>query len=417
MTSDTDASTKATQFCGRCSALARGTPYCEICGARLMTSPEDLGQYHGAAARPDSLGQESASISEVFVDTATPPFGIAAVRPSSSRRWWIAGGVAASVVIVFAAVGTFVALGKDSNQPSYTTQVVGLITPVLTDNDQLTRDIAALTPSSSISTVQSDVVMTQASTRTAQQLVASISAPPNDAVLASQLNVALTSESAWLQVVSSVLGNMSSPSLSHVSGLGLSAQFKFLELGATLKVVAHSKFPSSTQFVTIVSAKNTAGATMLATAQFSNQVMALLNQSTSTYQQANSLYQLLNKLANGEYTTTNLTIAQAEQDINGVIVNRNSLTATVQALMAPTPAAQIVQADMVKAFQDSLTNDSDLATCLNQNNTGTEVFTYQTCLSSTYGASVGARSDEQTFLFAYNLLRATLGQPAATFRF
>ena len=91
--------------------------------------------------------------------------------------------------------------------------------------------------------------------------------------------------------------------------------------------------------------------TLLANTQFSNQVMALLDQSTSSYQQVNSLYQQLNEVVNGGYT--DLTIAQAEQDINGVIANRNSLTAAAQALAAPSPAAQTAQADLVKAFQDS----------------------------------------------------------------
>ena len=60
---------------------------------------------------------------------------------------------------------------------------------------------------------------------------------------------------------------------------------------------------------------------------------------------------------------------------------------------------------------------TDLATCLNQNNNGTEALIYQACLSSTSGDSATATSDKQTFLTAYNQLRTSVGQPAVTIQF
>jgi hypothetical protein len=186
-------------------------------------------------------------------------------------------------------------------------------------------------------------------------------------------------------------------------------------LGAKLNPVARSQFPSSDQIVTFVSAKNAAGATNLANTQFSNQVAALLNQSTSSYQTINSLYQQLNTAADGG--STNLTVPQAEQQVGGVIANRNSLAAAAQSLNAPTPAAQTVQSDLVTAFNDSLKNDNDLANCLNENNDGTDAFIFQGCLSSSQGDNTTATNDKQTFLSAYNQLRASVGQPPVNTQF
>jgi hypothetical protein len=285
----------------------------------------------------------------------------------------------------------------------------------LTDNDQLSHDVASLTPTNGVNTVQSDVTSAQGATKTAQQLLATLRPGPNDTTLAVQLNAALTSESAWLETASTVLANNGSPLLSQLSGLGLDAQSKFQALGAKLTPVARSQFPSSNQIVSFVSAKNAAQAANLANTQFSNQVSALLNQSTSSYQTINSLYQQLNTAAAGGYT--DLTVPQAEQQINSVISNRTSLAAAAQALNAPTASAQTVQSDLVTAFNDSLKNDNDLANCLNENNNGSEAFIFQSCLSSSQSDSTTATNDKQTFLNAYNQLRASVSQPPVSTQF
>ena len=209
---------------------------------------ENLAEPHSAATMPNSVGQGNTTTSEALLpkllrQVESLQYRRAAIAHpllTSDPRIVAVGGLSEGLplpVLVLVAVGAFIALSKNNNQPSYTTQVVRFITPVLTDNDQLTHDISTLTPSGSISTVQSDVVVTQGATRTAQQLVTSVTVPSNDAALASQLTAALTSESAWLQAVSTVLNNTESPLLSQVSGLGLDAQSKFQDLGATLTVV------------------------------------------------------------------------------------------------------------------------------------------------------------------------------------
>lgn len=299
--------------------------------------------------------------------------------------------------------------------PSYSTLAVRFITPVLTDNDQLAHDMAGLTPTSSPATVQSDVSSAQAATKTAQQLLASLKPGPGNANLKLQINTALTSESAWLQTASTVLANNGSPLVSQLSGLGLDAQSKFQALGASLRTVASSQFPSSSQLVTFVSAKNGAAIANLANAEFSNQVMALLNQAASAYQTVNSLYEQLNNAANGGYT--NLTVPEAEQQMNSVISNRTSLAASAQALNAPTAVAQTVQSDLVSAFNASLADDNDIANCLNADNNGSSAYIDSSCLSSSSNDNNTATTDKQTFFTAYNQLRASVGQSPVNTQF
>ena len=84
---------------------------------------------------------------------------------------------------------------------------------------------------------------------------------------------------------------------------------------------------------------------------------------------------------------------------------------------APTPAAQAVSGDLVTAFSDSLKDDNDLASCLNEDNFGTVALIFQGCLSSSESDSNNATNDKQTFLAAYNQLRASVGQSPTDVQF
>jgi hypothetical protein len=99
------------------------------------------------------------------------------------------------------------------------------------------------------------------------------------------------------------------------------------------------------------------------------------------------------------------------------VASRTSLAAAAQALNAPTPVATAVSTDLVTAFNDSLKDDNDLASCLNEANDGTIAFIFQSCLSMSTSDSDTATTDKATFLTAYNALRASLGQPPSSVQF
>jgi hypothetical protein len=60
----------------------------------------------------------------------------------------------------------------------------------------------------------------------------------------------------------------------------------------------------------------------------------------------------------------------------------------------------------------SLTNDQDINNCLNQANSGTVAFIFQSCLSSTASDSKAATASKQHFFALYNRLRHKIGLPA-----
>lgn len=426
MTFEQKSPTQPSRFCGHCGAPTQGTAFCENCGAELPKVSETtakneitpIGMAHpGTVAETPTLAVER---------SPTPPGGVPVVtidstyhpsHPASQRLGWIIGGVIAALVLIGGAVGAVFAFARGTPEqgPSYTTLAVRSVTPVLTANDKLTQDIAALSPSGTTNTVQSDVSSAQSATQTAQQQLSSTRSDPTLSALTGQLDAALSSEMAWLQAVSTVLSNTQSPVLSQLSGLGEDAQSKFHQLGSRLPVLAASPFPSSSKLVTYISAKNNSALANLSNAGFSNQVLALLNQSTSSYQTINSLFGQLNAIANGG--STDLTIATTQQQLNSVIANRQSLSAAAQALDPPTPAAQKVQAELVAAFNTSLRDDNDIATCFNEQNFGTFAYISQTCLNSTSGDASAATSAKQTFLSDYNQLRATVGMAPVNIQF
>jgi hypothetical protein len=330
------------------------------------------------------------------------------------------------VVAVTAIVAAILLSGNSKQAPSYPTQAAQLVNPVLVDNAKVASAVQALAPGDNAQAAQGAVATAQDDTRVAQQSLALLKPSHSQAPLAAQINAALTSEATWLQTASSVLANPSSPLLSQLSGLGLDAQAKLQEMGASLSVGAGSTFPSSNQIVTYAAAANAAAAsraqaaaaqaqTTAAETQFSNQVLALLNQSSSSFQSVNSFYQQLQSAASGNGAS--ITLAQAEQQISTIVANRTSLAAAAQALSAPTPAATTVRDDLVAAFNASLRNDTDLDNCLNQANNGTDAYIFQGCLNASSADSNTATNAKQTFLSAYNQLRATIRQPAVTMQF
>jgi hypothetical protein len=316
--------------------------------------------------------------------------------------------------------------GGSSHTPSYRAQAGQALGPVLAENTTLAATVSALAPGGDTAPVGAALDNASDATRTAQQAVAKLATPRSETTLATQLNAALTAEAAWLQTASSVLANPTSPQLSQLAGLGLDAQTKLQAVAADLPVNAAATFPSSTTIVSYASAANAAAAsrakaaadrakTAAETRQFSTQVLGLLNQSAPSFQQLNAFYQQLATAAAGGYAT--ITLAQAEQQISGIVANRTSLAASAQSLSAPTALARKVRADLVAAFNASLKDDNDLATCLNQANTGSEAFIFQSCLDASAADSAAATTAKQTFRSAYNRLRAGIGQPPVNIQF
>lgn len=313
-----------------------------------------------------------------------------------------------------------------SGWPSYSVQAGQLVSPVLTGNVRLTSALQALTPGGNAQAAESAVANAQNATQVAQQSLALLTPARSQAGLEAQVNAAMTSEASWLQTASSVLANPNSPLLSQLSGLGLDAETKLQSMETGLGLTSDPAFPSSNQLINYASAADAAAAaharaaaaqaqTTAAETGFSGQVSALLNQSASSFQSVNAFYQQLQSAADGNGST--VTLAQAEQQIAGIVANRTALAAAAQALDAPTPATSTVRDELVAAFNASLRNDNDLDTCLNQANDGTDAYIFQGCLDASSSDSAAATAAKQTFLSDYNQLRARLGQAPVTMQF
>ena len=69
---------------------------------------------------------------------------------------------------------------------------------------------------------------------------------------------------------------------------------------------------------------------------------------------------------------------------------------------------------LVASYDDSLKNDQDINTCLNQANTGTIAIIFQGCLSATASDSNASTAAKQHFFTLYKQLRSQVGQPPST---
>ena len=334
--------------------------------------------------------------------------------------------VVALVVVVGLVAAAVTLLGGSKRAPSYSAQASELVSPVLANNAKVDSALQALAPGGPARAAETAITGAQTATQVAQQSLALLKANRSQAGLEGQVDAAMTSELSWLQTASSVLTNPSSPLLSQLSGLGVDAETKLQTMETGLSMTASPAFPSSNQIINYASAANAAAAahaqaaaaraqTTAAETEFSSQVLALLNQSASSFQSVNAFYQQLQSAADGNGAS--ITLAQAEQQIAGIVANRTALAAAAQAINAPTPAASNVRDELVAAFNASLRNDNDLDTCLNQANNGTDAYIFQGCLDASSSDSGAATAAKQTFLNDYNQLRARLGQTANTMQF
>ena len=435
-------------FCGQCGKPVRDTPFCERCGAQVLAAggggrdvptpsrDSTLRSAESASWVPHEAGgrvlpgEPQASIDELMHtqwDQESPAVVGVTDHRGSKRAVQIGVAVLALVLVVGAVIGAIAVLGGSKQQgPSYPAQAGQLLGPVFAQNTTLASTVQALPPGGDAHAARTALASAADATQTAQHTVALLKTPQSQAPFAAQINAALTSEATWLQTATSVLANPASPLLSQLSGLGLDAQAKLHGLAAGLPVTVSAIFPSSNPIVAYASARTAATAarahaaaarakTAAALTQFSGQVRGLLTQSTPSFQQLNAFYQQLASAAAGAGTT--ITLAQAEQQISSIVANRTSLGASAQALAAPTPAAKTVRDDLVAAFAASLRDDTDLASCLNQANDGSEAYIFQSCLDASSADSAAATAAKHTFRTAYNQLRARIGQPPVTLQF
>ena len=433
-------------FCGQCGAQSEGTKFCTQCGALLGgpgSAPADAvprpsGPTPQATGIPGQQGVvsgvpvgydphttmpqgvqafPSASTLTGVTPPPLPPPPLQPMQPGATggnRPLLIGGGVLAALVVIGALVGFLTLSGNKTDSTasssSYSAFVVRYFQPVVSDNAKLAYGVATLSPSGSPSATATAVATTSADVKSAQQSLALVKVPAGDQTIAEQANAALSSESVWLKTVSTVLADPSSPVASQLATLGNDVSVKFETLGSSVRGLANTTLPDPTKIVAYASGVTANASAVQATTQFDNQVAALLDQSTSSFQQVNDFYNQLNSVVNGG--SADFAIAQAEQEITSIIANRNSLEAAAQALNAPTPGAQAVAADLVAAFSASLKDDNDLSSCLNEANYGTVAIIYSSCLSSTQSDSSAATTEKQTFVAAYNQLRASVGQAA-----
>lgn len=419
-------------FCGNCGATSGGTKFCQRCGAYIVPpeaqiAPGSVPQAGSSFSRQTGVPTSSAWVAAASGPSAsegppTPPGGTLTTHQTSSdrrnsrRKWIIGAAVLAVLVLAGITAGVVEASSKQQQAgPSYAQQAKQALRPLVIDNQRLTQAIDSLSPGSSTNEVMILLASTQSQEQAAQLQLSAATTSTSDSTVSAQTNEALTAESQWLQTASAVVTNPSSPLATQLSGLGVDAQTKLQGLRTWIPFMANPFFPSSAKIVTYVAAINEKKSARASNLQFSNQVSALLNQSTSAFQQVNALYGQLETAANGGYVT--ITLAVAEQQINAIIANRTSLAAAAQALNAPTAASQAVSTLLVAAFNASLKDDNDLAGCLNQSNSGSVAYIYQSCLSSTSADAQAATDAKQVFLNSYNRLRASVGQPTVSPQF
>ena len=312
------------------------------------------------------------------------------------------------LVLSMITVAAVVALRPPAAEP-YLIKARQAFTPVIAANYSLSGSLAGLVPVGPAGAATASVQATIGAAQSAQKALRPLTPQSaSDRQFAAAVTAALTSELAWLHATASVLTNPHSPMMGQLASLGVQTQQKFQALNATVPGAA-SSFPGSTRVISYARAENAAAATKKALARFSNQVQAMLRQSEPAYLQINQLFGQLAIAASGGVPT--ITLSQAEATINAVIANRSALAASARALDAPAPLAASARRALIAAMDASLANDQDINTCLNQANTGTVAFIFQSCLTSTAPDSQAATAAKQHFLTAYNRLRRSIGLP------
>ena len=396
-------------FCGSCGAVAHGSTFCQSCGARLVNEAGSFTEHQDTP--PAGIPAQAATSAE----PRSPAEASVLFKERLRRRRLIGIGAGIGIALLLVVIVAGVLVATSSSGPSFSQQAGSALAPLVASNARLVNDVANLKPGGDTAAVVTDLSSTKETAQSVQIQVDALPAAKSNTSMVAQIDSSIGAEMDWLKPASAVLSNTGSPQASQLSGLGSEAKSRLDVLKASIPALKLIVFPSSDTIVAFASAATASSLTNLANAQFSNQVVALLNQSTGTFQQVNTFFGQLQDVANGGYS--DLTLPVAEQQISSIVASRTSLAAAAQALNAPTPAAQNVASLLVQAFNASLQDDNAIDTCLNEANDGTVAYIYQSCLSSSTASSSQATSDKTKFLDAFNQLRSTVGQPPINIQF
>jgi hypothetical protein len=382
--------TAVQRFCPRCGTPVGGANFCPRCG--LAT---ENGGGHGS-------------------DIGRMPRQPQTRAGHGRQRWRLFIAGVAAVLAIGLAAGLFLVLRPRAPGSTYVTRAGPVLASVIQQNRQLAGSLGRLSargnPAQAAGSVQATVMVA----RSAQRSLTRLTPSPADRAFAARAQAALAGELAWLTAAASLLKNPASPIVTQLDSLGAEARSKLRAIDPQVRG-ASASLPGSAKLVGYAQERRRAVGTTSALRRFSDQVRALLTQSGPAFTQINQLFGQMQIAASGG--TPTITLAQAEAMLTAVISNRTSLAASARALDAPTPTAATVRADLVAAMDASLTNDQDISTCLNQANTGTVAYIFQSCLSSTSAHSTAATNAKQQFLAAYNALRRQIGQRAISVQF
>jgi len=373
------------KFCKECGTELGGARYCPRCGAVT----------ENAAARVGATSRRSSG-------------------RDSGRPWLIAGVLAAAVVVV-AVILVAVSLGHRSAESSaYLGKARRALHGVISQNRRLDGRLRALAPAGNPGPAEVVVSSAIAAARSAERVLRVLRPAAGYGAFAAAARAAVSGELAWLHAAAAVLAHPAGPMSYQLAALGTDARTRLQAIDRQVPG-ASASMPSSASLISYARGKAAAGHTRRATAQFSDQVQALLAQSQPAYEQINELFRQMQTAATGG--TPSITLAQAESVITTVIANRTALAASARTLSAPTPLAASVRDALATAMDASLANDHDISNCLNQANTGTIALIFKSCLNSTAASSQAASTAKQRFLALYNQLRSQIGQPATSPQF
>lgn len=159
--------------------------------------------------------------------------------PRRKRRGLIIGGVIAGVVALGAAGAAVVLLSGSSSKGTTSVQAVATygqkltatLTPVVTDNQALSRALQAVDGSKATLRVARDAASTlQQQVTSSRGALAVLQAPASETLLQQQATQALTQEAGYVQAVASTLGDPSSNSSGSLQSLASATSSAFVPL-------------------------------------------------------------------------------------------------------------------------------------------------------------------------------------------
>jgi hypothetical protein len=396
-------------YCMECGTALRGAKYCPKCGVATDNAAPLVAPEVEPTVRRASPAAPAGSVA----DAAAAPPPRRRESAHTNRRLGVLALAFGCMLAALAIVGAVV-LSSSKDGAAYVTRARSTLASVVQDNNQLAGALGSLSATSGSKQAKRSAQTAIGVVRAAQRTLGTLTPGPGDQPFAGNARAALASELAWLNAVVTVLSDPGSPMLSQLGSLGVNAQTEFAAINAQVPG-AGASLPGSTGLIAYAQGQTSAASTRTALTKYSGQVQSLLAQSAPAFTQINQLFGQMQTAADGG--TPDITLAQAEAMINTVVANRTSLAASARTLAAPTPLAGSVSGALVDAFDTSLTDDQDISNCLNQANSGTVAFIFQSCLTSSGAAASTATAAKEQFLSLYNRLRRQIGQPATSQQF